>query len=193
MEDVGPTTWLGHLRRGNAAAAQALWEVYYARLVRLARRKLADAPRRAADEEDAALAAFHSFCRGVEEGRFPRLADRNDLWQVLVMLTVRKSIDQIDHEARQKRGGGRIRGESFFGDDGLEQMIGREPTAPFAAELTEEFDRLLAALGDDLRRIALLKLDGATNEEIAAARGCGLRTVERKLGLIRRIWEEKGD
>ena len=36
---------------------------------------------RLADEEDVALSAFDSFCRGAEQGRFPRLDDRDDLWQ----------------------------------------------------------------------------------------------------------------
>jgi DNA-directed RNA polymerase specialized sigma24 family protein len=52
------TIWLDRLKLGDERAAQRLWEAYYTRLVRLARRRLANAPRRAADEEDVALAAF---------------------------------------------------------------------------------------------------------------------------------------
>ena len=46
--------------------------------------------RRAADEEDVALSAFDSFCRGAEQGRFPQLDGRDDLWHLLVVITVRK-------------------------------------------------------------------------------------------------------
>ena len=101
------TTWLGRLKDGKPAAAEPLWKAYFGRMVELARGKLAGRPRAAADEEDAALGAFKSFCGAVQKGRFPDLEDRHDLWQVLLMLTARKAIDQMRGEARQKRGGGR--------------------------------------------------------------------------------------
>src|SRR5205085_5062686 len=89
--DETVTYWLGQFQAGDRAAAQRLWERYFRRLVGLARKRLEGAPRQAADEEDVALSAFDSFCRGAERGRFPRLEDRNDLWRVLVTLTVRKA------------------------------------------------------------------------------------------------------
>src|SRR5215210_9495207 len=95
------------LKGGDHDAAQRIWEAYFHRLVGLARARLHDAPRRAADEEDVALSAFDSFCRGVDAGRFPRLDDRHDLWQVLVLITVRKAIDLRQHEGRLARGGER--------------------------------------------------------------------------------------
>src|SRR5688500_4224311 len=90
----------------DEAAVQALWECYFPRLVGLARRRLAGAPRRAADEEDVALSAFHSFCRNAERGRFPRLLDRDGLWRLLVVITARKAAHLRRGEARLKRGGG---------------------------------------------------------------------------------------
>ena len=79
--------WIVQLKAGNQAAAQELWEDYFQRLVRLARRRLRGRSRRAADEEDVALSAFDSFCRGAEQGRFPRLTDRDNLWRLLVVIT----------------------------------------------------------------------------------------------------------
>src|SRR5436309_2802351 len=102
------TLWIRQLQGGDLAALQKLWEGYFVRMVGLARKKLQGAPRQAADEEDAALSAFHSFHRGVEQGRFPRLLDRDDLWQVLVMLTVRKASNQARFARAEKRGGGRV-------------------------------------------------------------------------------------
>jgi hypothetical protein len=97
------TVWIHQLRAGNPAAAQKLWEGYFHRLVGLARAKLRTLPRRGADEEDVALSAFDSFFQGAAQGRFPRLDDRNDLWQVLFLITERKAIDLIRHEGRAKR------------------------------------------------------------------------------------------
>src|SRR5262245_57219294 len=66
-------------------------------------------------------------------------------------------------------------------------VFGNEPTPEFAAEVAEECRALLDRLGDDeLRRIAVWKLEGYTNREIARGLGKSLATVERKLDLIRR-------
>jgi DNA-directed RNA polymerase specialized sigma24 family protein len=191
------TYWLQQLEAGDPAAARPLWERYFARLVQLARDKLRGAPRRAADEEDVALSAFDSFCRGVAQGRFPRLNDRDNLWKLLMTLTARKAIDLVQHERRQKRGGGRVGGEEQLpaspdGERGLEQVVGPEPTPDFAALVAEECRRLLGRLGDDgLRELALWKMEGYTNDEIAARLGCAEVTVERRLRLIRKSWEKE--
>jgi DNA-directed RNA polymerase specialized sigma24 family protein len=190
------THWIGELKAGNPDAAQKLWEGYFHRMVGLARKKLQGMPRRAADEEDVALSAFDSFCRGAENGRFPQLQDREDLWQLLFLITARKAYDLMEHEGRQKRGGGLVLGESALaaGQDrpdeaALNQIIGREPSPEFAARVAEECHRLLAGLGDaQLQQVAVWKMEGYTTDEIAAQLNCVPRTVERKLQVIRSLW-----
>src|SRR5260370_3647008 len=103
MSSAGSVTnWLGLLKAGDSAAAQPLWERYFRRLVGLARTKLRGTPRQAADEEDVALCAFDSFCRAAEQGRFPKLHDRHDLWRLLVSITARKALDHQPHGSRQQ-------------------------------------------------------------------------------------------
>ncbi len=190
--------WLRGLGAGDQDAAQQLWERYFARMVRLAEKKLPRHARRAFDEEDVALSAFNSFCAGVEQGRFPQLADAQDLWRLLVVITARKAQEHLRHQRRQKRGGGQVVGESVFGSEkdggdgaGIDNVVGTAPTPAFALEVADEFRRLLEALGDDaLRQVALLKMEGYTVEEIAAQLGCARRAVERRLQLIRKIWGE---
>jgi DNA-directed RNA polymerase specialized sigma24 family protein len=183
------TYWLGELQAGNPVAAQALWDRYFGQLVRLARQKLQQAPRRIADEEDVALSAFASFCRQVERNRFPQLQDRHNLWQLLVVITARKAAHLIRDAGREKRGGLLLGNVSV---PAVEEIIGAEPTPAFAAEVAEEYQRRLAQLGDaDLQTVALAKLEGYTNEEIAARLGCALRSIERRLKLIRTIWEKE--
>jgi RNA polymerase sigma factor (sigma-70 family) len=196
------TTWIGQLRSGNRDAAQRLWDRYFPRLVGLARKRLRNlgVSRRAVDDEDdVALSAFDSFCRGAEQGRFPRLDGRDDLWALLAVITARKAIDLRDHEWRQKNGNGKVGGESVLdilfgtkdGAAGIDQVVGREPTPEFAAQVAEEFQRLMASLPDDeFRSIALAKMEGYTIKEIAARLGCSVATVERRLGTIRKIYEE---
>src|SRR5688572_20618896 len=165
--------WIELLKAGDYAAAQPLWERYFHRLVGLARTKLPEGRRRAADEEDVSLSAFDSFFRGAEAGRFPQLADRDDLWRLLITLTARKAFDQVRDEQRLKRGGGVAPAPADGAE--LEWFAGREPTPEAAALVAEECGRLLDRLKtDELRAIAVWKMEGYTNAEIAARLDCAL-------------------
>jgi DNA-directed RNA polymerase specialized sigma24 family protein len=191
--DGSVTRWIDSLKDGDPAAAQALWSTYFRRLVALARAHLHGTPRRAADEEDVALSAFDSFCRAAGSGRFPRLDDRNDLWQLLVVLTVRKAIDLAEHERRPIRGAGHVRVLSELEGAGASAVLGAEPPPELAAQVAEEYRRLLDRLDNEtLRAVAIWKMEGYTHDEIAARLGCVRFTVDRKLQTIRRIWSGEG-
>jgi DNA-directed RNA polymerase specialized sigma24 family protein len=107
---------------------------------------------------------------------------------LLVVLTARKVQDLVKHEMREKRGGGLGNGHQV-GDRELEAVLGHEPSPEFSAMVAENCERLLDLLEPAERQIALLRLEGYTNAEIAARLSCALRTVERRLELIRRIWD----
>jgi DNA-directed RNA polymerase specialized sigma24 family protein len=196
-DDDAVTPWLEQLKAGDPAAAAPLWQAYYARLVALARRRLRPVPNAIADEEDVALSAFDSFCRGVDDGRFPKLDDRDDLWRLLFAITTRKARGQVRYETRDKRGGGKVAPASAVGGgtvDVLAGAAGREPSPAFAAEVADECRRLLAGLDDEhLRQIAVWKMEGYTNAEIAGKIGRAVPTVERKLALIRLAWSRTAE
>jgi DNA-directed RNA polymerase specialized sigma24 family protein len=192
------THCLDQVKDGDPAAIQQIWERYFARMVGLVRGKLRTTPRLAAYEEDVALSAFDSFFRAVKHGRFPKLHDRDDVWQILVILAIRKVYKLIRGERRKKRGGDKVlNAGDWLGMDAQEAdtllgVISREPTPQEAVEVAEECERLLDQLQDPkLCQIALWKLEGYTNEAIARRLGCVLRTVERKLQAIRDIWEKE--
>jgi DNA-directed RNA polymerase specialized sigma24 family protein len=188
------TRLIDRLRAGDHEAAERLWQRYFPRLVRLARAHLRGLPCRAADEEDVALSAFDSFCRGVEQGRFPRLTGRDGLWDLLVTIALRHAAEWRQRETRQKRGGGSARGDSALGGaTGFDALAGDAPDPGFEAAMAERVRQLLGRLGDDeLRNIAVWKMEGVTNEEVAGRLGCVVATVERRLRLIRAIWEREG-
>jgi DNA-directed RNA polymerase specialized sigma24 family protein len=190
------TQWIAQLKAGASAAAQPLWERYFARLVDRARQRLTSAPRRAADEEDAALEAFDSFCRAAANGRFPQLNDRDDLWHLLLVITDRKALDLVARERSRRRGGGQVLDEAALGGrdvaSPLTQFADKEPGPEEIAQVADGLGRLLAGLGDpDLRRVAVLKMEGYTVEEIAEHMGVVPRTVQRWLRLIRQTWEQE--
>jgi RNA polymerase sigma factor (sigma-70 family) len=193
MSQPSVTTWLGFLKAGDAAAAEALWRRYYADLVEQARQHLSKRVRRAADEEDVALSAFASFCAGVSAGRFPQLADRHDLWRLLLTITLRHARDLARHETRQRRDSRRLAaaGDLFdLPEEDLDHLAGTSPDPALAAEVADQLRHLLEQLpGEDLRAVARDLLAGYTAVEIAHRQGCGLRTVERRWERIRQFWD----
>jgi DNA-directed RNA polymerase specialized sigma24 family protein len=183
------------LGSGNAAAATLLWERYFALLVQVAKKRLVRAGGTSADadEEDAALSAFLSFCTAAGQGRFPDLSDREELWRLLVVITARKVGDQVDCRRALKRGGHLIRVEDAPLNGltaGLSAALAREPNPDVAAMVAEETRLLLERLDNEqLQAIALWRMEGYTTDEIATRLGCTRRTVARKLELIREAWK----
>jgi DNA-directed RNA polymerase specialized sigma24 family protein len=192
------TGWIGQLKGGDGAAATPLLQRYQNQLIRVARARLRGRPFLGADEEDVALSAFDSFCRGAMAGGFPQLANRKALLPLLVRITVRKAIDLLVREARLKRGGGKVRGESALpapgattDSPGMNQVAGDDLPADLVAAADEAVRGLLDALPrENLRAAARLRLEGYSNDEIAEKLRCSTVTVERWFDLIRRIWRE---
>ncbi|MDR0706037.1 MAG: hypothetical protein LBF88_13775 [Planctomycetaceae bacterium] len=192
------SNWILHLADGDEEIARKIWNEYFGRLVRLARRKLDGMPLRDVDEEDVALSAMNSFYHGMAQQKFGNVKNREDLWKLLVTITARKATAKLRRHYAQKRGGGSIRGESVFGQkdelnrNGIGNVLGTEPTPELALAVVENCQRLLDKLGDEtLRQIALLTLEGHRTEEIAIKLGCVRRTVERKIERIREIWSQE--
>lgn len=179
----------------DQAAEQELWNRYFDQLLVVSRQQLQARARRVRDEEDIALSVMNSFFRGAAEGRFVQLNDRSDLWLILRVLTKRKTVDHLRRIHAQKRGGDAVRGESVFFNSNASSpgspdvMPGKQVEPDLAAIFTEECDRLFAALRDkELSQVALLRLEGYSNEEMAQQLGRSVRSIERKLKTIRAIW-----
>lgn len=184
------TRLIEELRQGDQDAAQLLWEAYYKRLVTLARKKLAGFGRLINDEEDVALSAFKSFCRGIGSGKFPDIADRNELWSLLITITMHKVFHVARDARRLKRGGDqKFVVDNRSGSRWIDRAPGAELDPARVAEVSDEFERLLNLLPNaELVELATLKLEGYTNQEIADRWNRAERTVERKLQIIRRLW-----
>lgn len=179
------------LMEGNRQAMQKLWERFFQSLVLLARSRIKPA-RRVAGSEDIALEVFLEFCDCLASPdaamRFPQLQTRDHLWKLLACFTVRTA---FDHNQKQIRRNKIVCGESALGDEGFALFASREPAPEFTAAVQELLDRLQE---DSLRIVALCKMEGFTNTEIARQMDCSPSTVERKLRAIRSIWKsaEKG-
>jgi DNA-directed RNA polymerase specialized sigma24 family protein len=195
--DESVTCWLRQLESGDRDAARHLWERYYRELVELARARLGTTPRRTGDEEDVALSVLRCLFEGAARGHFTTLVNRHELWQLLATITGRKVIAHQRYLLKQKRGGGRVRGDSVLHGDngngsspGFDQLRGDAVTPEVLAITAEEYRRLMTLLDDEgLRQIAQCKLEGYTNAEIGKRLGLTSRSIERKLRRIRHVWE----
>ena len=184
--DAPITRWITELEQGDHSAARQLWKFLHRRLLRAAKKEVTRCSRPAYDEEDVALSAFDTLCRGIQERRY-ELADRDELWRLAATIAVNKARQKFRNENRLCRGGGVER----VGDDAtfLEALVSPEPPPDLVWMMREECQRLLAMLErQDVRSVAMLKVDGYTNEEVAEHLGCTRRSVQRRLALIRDIW-----
>jgi len=186
-------------RSGSSAsrdeAARRLWERYLPRLLRLARRHLDRRIRVLQGEEDVVQSMGRSFFRRLRRGDFD-LAGRDELWALLVTITLNKARNAADRHfaaIRDFRRSRPIPPSDASGSDAPHEAFALEATGPTPAEaaaLNEALERRLRDLPEpDLRQVALRKLEGYTNSEIAVALECSLRSVERKLSLVRKRWE----
>ena len=184
---------------GDDQAAQRLMDRYFAPLLHVADKKLGNAPRAVEDEEDVVISALKSFLIRSRRKQFPRLHDRHDLWPLLQKITERKAVNQRRRQTAQKRGGGKTvdlgayQSTPSSGEHPvLASVQAQHPTPQALAEFKEQCRGLFASLPtDELRSLAMLKLQGHTNAEIAEQLGVVERTVERKLKLIRDQWSRK--
>jgi RNA polymerase sigma factor (sigma-70 family) len=185
------TSLLDQVRSGSKAASDAATAAivrrYLVQFSRLVKRQVAPRLKARVDAEDVALCTFHSFCVRLAGGQF-ELEGRDDFWHLLVQIATNKLRKQVAAHSTQKRDA--IRDRGLTGADGflIDVLDRRTPTPEDAAIVAEEMACLLARLPADIRRIAVWKFEGFTNEEIAGKLDCTLRTVERKLSLIRAAW-----
>lgn len=191
--------WFGRLKAGEAEAAQKLWDRYAEKLLRVAKLRLNGSPCGVADEEDVALSVFGSIFRGAADGRFEQILTRDELWWLLLSVTKRKVVDHIRREAAQKRHvpgahmeRRRAKGIPQPWSFSLDDLVSSSPTPDFVVALEEESKRLLDKLrNDQLRKIAVLRIEGYPVAEIASKMNIGQRAVERKLQLIRDTWKRE--
>ena len=203
MARDGSITRLIQLLRSDDAverdlAARLIWRRYFRDLLELARNNLNRRVRRREDEEDVLQSMYKSFCLRQQRGEFD-LAGRDALWKLLVTITLRKARNAAKKQMRDRRD---IAREQTIADqdDGeaaqwaLEQMDAAGPSPAEAAVLNEALERRLEALADpELRQIALWRLEGYTNREIADRLDCTERSIERRLERIRSKWTSYDD
>jgi len=187
---------LDAMHKGEDWAFSAFFNKHYEQLVQFAKTKLGSFPLRTFDEEDVALSAINSLFKCLRENRF-EAQNSIELWQILISITKNKLIDRRREQHAQKRGGGKVRGDSVWAQTGENNLFYEQPdtrqslTPDAQVELLETTDMLFQRLEDDkTREVAQLLLAGYRINDIAEKLNCVRRTVERRITHIRKLWSE---
>ena len=167
------TACLGQLDNNDGGndqrAVQVIWDRFFSKMVGVAHKKMAALPKAVRDEEDVALSAMHSFIMGAEAGKF-HLKNRDELWRLLVTITMRKASAERRRQHAAKRGGGAIAqqphaDESF---DPIDQVVDENQMPELIDDVMKACAELLETLDDEaLRRTAEMKMQGCSIEEIS--------------------------
>jgi len=199
LSDSALKQLLVSIENNDEEAIGLFWDMHFERLSAMAQQKLSRKFSRVNDGEDIALSAIHSFFVGLSKKRFQAIRGKNELWNLLVTMVMRRIAKQCRNENTQKRGGGRVRGESVFitGDnsdkkEGLAQISRSQETPDLNVEFLDTCEWLFDLLPDEkTRNVARLLMDGYSLDDIADELGCVRRTIERKLQQIRQIWAQQ--
>ena len=184
MHDPPITDWIRRAEGRDAQSEEALWDHFFRRVVRLARTRMFALQATVYDEEDAAVSALNSLFRGIRNRQFPDLHDRHNLWRLLILITKRKVRAQWRRES--------VRGQPASQADSqsaMAELLCNQPTPEFVTDVMDETEHLIQQLPDEtLKRVALLRMDGLSTDEIAEQLDWTARTVRRKLERIRDLW-----
>jgi DNA-directed RNA polymerase specialized sigma24 family protein len=192
---------LDGIQNQNNEAIEQFWKLHFNRLTALAKRKMTQVNKRVADEEDIAISAIHSFYDGLAQKRFHSINGNNELWKILATIVCRKISKQKRNINTKKRGGGLVRGESFFiagnneNDSNVHNSIGNNVKShenpQFEIEFLDTCEKLYNILDDEtMKNVARLIMEGYSIDEIASELGYVRRTIERKLKIIREKWKK---
>ena len=176
----------------DEVAIGELWRRYVGRMEAVARPVMVGLAPGAGDEQDVAQSAYFAFCEAAANGLAPNLESRNELWRLLSTIVRHKATDHVRRESRARRGG---RGAASVEE--FQDVADRYPSPPQVAQLQEAvdtlFEKLDSASDPKLKAIAILRLEGAAMQEIADRLDCTVRTVQRKLHILERLWWERNN
>ncbi|MCA9033348.1 MAG: sigma-70 family RNA polymerase sigma factor, partial [Planctomycetaceae bacterium] len=189
LEDASNQELLAAWKDGHQFAAQVLVRRYMVRLTALARSRLSRKLARRIDPEDVVMSAWRSFFVGANIGRLSTAQD-DDLWPILVTITLRKIARQASRHMADRRNA--ILDKTFDESVDWQAAVSRDPSPDEAAMLVDEVESLMNRLGQVDRDVLTRRLQGEEHAEIANAMNCSERTVRRSMQRIRSKLTEGG-
>lgn len=181
--------FMARLQTGDNAAASQVFHRYVDRLILLAQRRLEPRVRGKIDPEDVLQSVFRSFFAHQAAGQMEDLETWDNLWKMLVTITLRKCGRRLDYFHAACRDVNReVTGPPASDQSGASwETLTADPTASEATALAETVEVLMTQLDDRHRQILTLCLQGCPIPEISTQVGCTERTVYRVLDRIQEL------
>ena len=183
---------LAEFRKGDSAAAEALYHRFVGRLIGLAKKRLSHKLAGRVDAEDVVQSVYRSFFARAQEGEY-HIERAGDLWRLLAAITVNKVLRQAEFHGQQKRDVGREETSSRI-EDSLRQCIERfavDPGEEEAVAVADELESLMSELPERDRTILEFRLNGVDVGEIARQIGRSEWTVRRSLNTLQKQLEQR--
>ncbi len=177
-------------RRGDQDAARDLFDAYVERLLPLARRRISQRLASRVDAEDIVQSVFRTFFARLKDDRF-EISSQDDLFRLLVRITVHKTLRQIAHHKAAKRDPSLETGHSDSTHEELLQLLSSEPTPEATVSFLDQLEHFMAQLPQEDRGILELRMEGYSTDEIAKKLGSYDRKVRRVLERIREVAEHE--
>ena len=172
-------------QQGDSRAENTLHQEFVNKLVRVASKRINERFQAKIAPEEIVQSVFASFFRRHRNQEF-QFDGWNDLWALLLKITVRKCADRIGQFRTLKRDVTREIGKNANTDSDPTWLVPTsEPTAQEVLIFEETLDRLFDRLSEIQRKIVLMKLQGMSNLEISQLIGRTERTVYRMLNQIK--------
>jgi RNA polymerase sigma-70 factor (ECF subfamily) len=174
---------------GDEAAAKELFDRYCGQLLRLAKRRIGQRMASRFDPEDVIQSAFRTFFVHLKNDEF-EFAEADDLFKLLVRLTVRKTLRKIEHHTAAKRDPHAELAAAADGSDPFARVAGHAPTPDVEVALLDELEQFMAQLPPFERQVLELKIQGHSSTEIAEKLGTYDRKVRRVIERIEAMAED---
>lgn len=171
---------------GSESAARDLFDKYCERLMKLAKRRIGQRMASRFDPEDVIQSAFRTFFTRVKNDEFTFEAE-DDLFKLLVRLTVRKTLRRIEHHSAAKRNPNLEAAQRTDDVEPFSLLAGQNVSPDMEVALIDEFQNFIGDLPVLDRQVIELKIQGYTTAEIAEKVGSYERKVRRVLERIEKL------
>ena len=193
MSEPSDDRELAHdIQAGSESAAKELFDKYCERLMRLAKRRIGQRMASRFDPEDVIQSAFRTFFKRMKNDEF-KFEQEEDLFKLLVRLTVRKTLRQIVHHQAAKRSPTSEMSDGSDDSQLLAQVAGNAPPPDLEVAMLEEFEQLMNSLSPMEQQVVQLKVEGYSTVEIAEKLGSYDRKIRRVLERIESVAHSKAE
>lgn len=179
-------------RAGDQLAAKVLFDRFVERLLHLARRRISQRLASRVDAEDIVQSVFRTFFHRLRQDQF-QFDDQDDLFKLLVRITVHKTLRQIAFHRAAKRDPGMEASHGETGQEMLTQVLDAEPSPETIVTFMDHLEHFLSQLRPDDRQILELRLQGHSTDEIAQQMGMYDRKVRRVLERVRAVAQTEAE